>query len=258
MSRFDILPYIYEVFDTSFPRLGPGSSESTKKALEMVLPVIYHDKKDNNLRVLDLGCGNGAQTLELATYVKGNITAIDNHQPFLDELSRRAELEGVSDKIKPCLGDMNNLGMEKESFDLIWAAGSLYNAGFGKGLKICHDLLVSGGGLGASEMCLFKPNPPEECSEFLAGVCPDIVDIESNLETIRNNGFDIIGHFTFPEEVWWDSFYIPLEKRLAVLMKQYAPDPNWLSVIEMFQNEIEIRRKYSEYFGYAFFVMQRN
>ncbi len=258
MSRYDILDYIYEIFDTTFPRLGPGNSESTKKALEMALPLLNHEKKSGNLRVLDLGCGNGAQTMQLAAYVNGNITAIDNHQPFLDELQRRADREGVSNKIRPCLGDMNNLGMEKESFDLIWAEGSLYNAGFGKGLKICHDMLVPGGCLGASEISWLRPDPPEECREFFAETYPAIVDLESNLDTVRNNGFDILGHFALPDVVWWESFYNPLEKRLAVLLKQYASDPDWVSVLDIFQHEIEIYRRYSDYFGYIFYVLQRS
>jgi SAM-dependent methyltransferase len=257
MSRFDILNYIYVVFDPTLPRLGPGSSESTKKALDMALPLLNHEKKSGNLRVLDLGCGNGAQTLQLAKHVNGIISAIDNHQPFLDELQRRAEREGGSNKIRPCLGDMNNLGMEKESFDLIWAEGSLYNAGFGKGLEICHDLLVPGGCLGASEMSWFRPDPPEECREYLAEEYHAMVDAESNLKTISKNGFDIIGHFTLPDVAWLEHYYNPLEKRLAVLLKQYASDPDWVTVLDSFQREIEIYRRYSDYFGYIFYVMQR-
>ena len=127
-----------------------------------------------------------------------------------------------------------------------------------RGLKICHDLLVPGGCLGASEMSWLRPDPPEECREFLAGTNPSTVDLESNLEIVRNNGFDILGHFVIPDVVWWESFYNPLEKRLAVLLKQYASDPNWMSVLDIFQHEIEIFRRYSDYFGYIFYVLQRS
>lgn len=256
MSRFDIMDYIYEIIDPSFPRLGPGSSESTQKALNMVMPVISRDIKDR-LRVLDIGCGNGAQTIELATHLDRIITAVDNHQPFLDELKRRAEQKGVSDKIRPCLGDMNNLEMKNESFDLVWAEGSLYHAGFERGLCICRDLLVSGGGLGASELSWLRPDPPEECREFFAEIYPAIVDIDSNLETIKNNGFNVIGHFALPDTEWWEPFYLPLEKRLKVLRKQYASDPDWMNVLDSFQHEIYIFSRYSAYYGEVFYVMQR-
>jgi len=88
-------------------------------------------------------------------------------------------------------------------------------------------------------------------------VYPAIVDRESNLETIRNNGFDIIGHFTLPDVAWWEPFYHPLEKRLADLLKRYASDPDWVTVLDSIQHEIEMYRRYSEYFGYIFCVMQR-
>jgi SAM-dependent methyltransferase len=264
MSRFNIIHYIKKILDPSMPRLGPGNSELTKKALNMVLPVITREKK-GGLRVLDIGCGYGAQTMELAAHLNEIITAIDIHQPFLDELQRRAERNNFSDKIRPCLGDMNNLGMKKESFDLVWAEGSLYHAGegplyhagFEKGLGICRDLLVPGGGLGASEMSWLRPDPPEECRKFFADIYPDMVDIESNLETIRNNGFDIIGHFTLPEAAWWEPFYHPLEKRLAVLREQYASDQDWIEVLDSFQHEIDIFSRYSKYYGSVFFVMKR-
>ena len=256
MSRFDIMDYIYKVFDPSLPRLGPGSSESTKKALNMVMPFINREIT-SSLRVLDIGCGNGAQTIELAAHVDMIITAVDNHQPFLDELKRRAVQKGVSNKIRPCLGDMNNLGMEKESFDLVWAAGSLYHAGFERGLGICRDLLVSGGGLCASELSWLRPDSPEECREFFDEIYPAIVDIDSNIDIIKNNGFNVIGHFTQPDTEWWEPFYHPLEKRLAVLREQYASDQDWMNVLDSFQHEIDIFSRYSAYYGEVFYVMQR-
>jgi len=36
---------------------------------------------------VDIGCGPGMQTLELARISGGRIVAVDNHQPFLDVLS---------------------------------------------------------------------------------------------------------------------------------------------------------------------------
>ncbi len=256
MSRFDIMDYIYEIIDPSFPRLGPGDSELTLKALNMLLPVMGH-KPTDSLRVLDIGCGNGAQSLDLASQLNGTITAIDNHQPFLDELRRRVQHEGLSDKIRPILGDMNDLGMEKESFDLVWAEGSLYHAGFEQGIDICRDMLVPGGGLGASELSWLKPDPPEECREFFAEIYPAMVDIESNIATISKHGFEVIGHFALPDVTWWEPFYTPLDKRIKVLRAKYASDPNWMNVLDSFQREIEIFSKYSAYYGEVFYVMKR-
>ncbi|MDI9576678.1 MAG: hypothetical protein IAX22_02475 [Candidatus Bathyarchaeota archaeon] len=39
-----------------------------------------------NPRVLDIGCGPGMQTIEVAEQSSGLIEALDGRQPFLDQL----------------------------------------------------------------------------------------------------------------------------------------------------------------------------
>jgi ubiquinone/menaquinone biosynthesis C-methylase UbiE len=38
-------------------------------------------------RILDVGCGPGGPTLELARLSHGQVVGLDVHQPYLDELS---------------------------------------------------------------------------------------------------------------------------------------------------------------------------
>ena len=51
-------------------------------------------------RILDISCGPGMQTIELAKISDGTIIALDNHQQFLDELNKKAEKEVVKNRIK--------------------------------------------------------------------------------------------------------------------------------------------------------------
>lgn len=152
---------------------------------------------------------------------------------------------------------MRALGQEKRTFDLIWAEGSLYIMGFSKGLAACYDLLAPNGLLAVSELCWLRPNPPTECQEFFHNEYPAMVDIETNLTTIKSCGYEVLGHFTLPESSWWVSYYHPLENRLQSLRKKYTSDPKKINVIESVQMEIEIYRKYSSYYGYEFYLMQR-
>jgi cyclopropane fatty-acyl-phospholipid synthase-like methyltransferase len=46
-------------------------------------------------RILDVGCGPGGPTLELARLSDGEIIGLDIHQPSLDKLSRRIEEAGL-------------------------------------------------------------------------------------------------------------------------------------------------------------------
>ncbi|MDY6852000.1 MAG: methyltransferase domain-containing protein, partial [Thermodesulfobacteriota bacterium] len=191
-------------------------------------------------------------------HIDGTILAVDNHQPFLDELQRRAEAEGVSDKIQFYLRDMSNLGLDEGSFDLIWSEGALYIMGFREGLAACYSLLVPGGLLAASELSWLRPNPPTECRQYFANEYPAMVDIDTNLAIIKNCGYEIVGHFTLPESAWWESYYNPLEDRLQLFRKKYATVPNRLEMIDSVQMEIEQYRKNSSYYGYVFYLMQHS
>jgi len=257
----DKLPeFFYEIFAASLPRLGPGDEASTLKALDMwraAGPQRENRAADRATRILDIGCGNGAQTLVLAQHTEGSILAVDNHQPFLDELQRRAEAAGVSGRIQVSLRDMRSLNRGDGPFDLIWSEGALFVMGFRAGLAACHSLLAPGGGLAASEMCWLRPDPPDACRQFFAAAYPALTDIETNLASIRACGYEVVGHFTQPESAWWEPYYQPVEERLGRLRKQHTADEEKLSMIEGIQKEIDLYRQYAAFYGNVFFVVQR-
>jgi cyclopropane fatty-acyl-phospholipid synthase-like methyltransferase len=260
MDQQEQMLFFYEIFHSSLPRLGPGDDASTRKALNMLLSS-KHQCKDapgsGKIRILDIGCGNGGQTVQLAKHTDGTILAVDNHQPFLDELRRRAEAEGVSEKIRVCLKDMRQLTMDDGTFDLIWSEGSLFVMGFREGLEACHGLLASRGGLAVSELSWLSSDPPVECRQFFDNMYPAMVDVDTNLVTIKNCGHEILGHFTFPESAWWEPYYWPLKARLESLRKKYSENHERIEMIESVQTEIEMYRRYSSYYGNVFYVMQR-
>ena len=114
-------------------RQGPGSADSTKKAFELLKNLPEAPK------ILDIGCGSGNQTITLAELSAGDITAIDIHQPFLDQLSNQAKEKGLSGRIKPQNMSMLQLNFKSKTFDLIWSEGAIYIMGFIEGLINCHD-----------------------------------------------------------------------------------------------------------------------
>ena len=252
----------YEIFDPSFPRLGPGDDDSTLRALTILLAARGQltdgsQAQPHPLRVLDIGCGPGSQTLQLARNLDGTILAIDNHQPYLDELERRARAEGLADRIHPCLKDMHALGEADGVFDLVWAEGSLFVMGFQPGLEACFARLTPGGLAAVSELAWLLPDPPAECLEFFAGEYSAMSDLPACEKLIADCGFELLDEFVLPDSSWWDPYYRPLEARLALFRDRLAGELDKLQLLEWIQAEIDIRRKYPEYYGNVFFLLRR-
>ena len=260
MDQQGQMEFFYEIFDASLPRLGPGDDASTRRALSTLLSARPKGRDvpgAARLRVLDIGCGTGAQTIQLAKHIDGTILAVDNHQSFLDELQRRAQAAGVSERIQPCLKDMCALGIQEASFDLIWSEGALNIMGFQLGLKACHAILAPGGSMAVTELCWLRSDLPAECQQFFDREYPAIADVDANLAAIKSSGYEVIGHFTLPESAWWEPYYLPLEDRLRSFRERYKSDPDKLGVVESIQTEIDLFRKYSSFYGYVFYLMQR-
>lgn len=247
--------FFYEIFDASLPRLGPGDEASTQRALNTLLA--ENTTGARPIRILDIGCGNGPQTVVLAQHTNGSILAVDNHQPFLDELQRRAAMAGVSRKIQISLRDMRTLTKDEGPFDLIWSEGAIFIMGLREGLTAWHSLLAPGGGLAISELAWLRSEPPADCRQFFANVYPAMTSIEANLTTIESCGYEIVGHFAQPESAWWEPYYHPLEERLGILRKRHAADAEKLSMIESIQTEIDVYRKYSAFYSNVFYMMRR-
>ena len=75
-------------------RQGPGSPESTIKALGFI------DNFSSDLKIADLGCGIGGQTMILANIFTGNIIGLDIFPEFINIFNENAKKLNLQDRIK--------------------------------------------------------------------------------------------------------------------------------------------------------------
>ena len=244
------MPKIFWEIHSGLPREGPGDNESTRKAYQML------EDLPENPRILDIGCGPGMQTVELAKLSGRQIVALDFHEPFLEQLKETAKKEGVSDRVKEVKGDMSNLKFEDGSFDVVWSEGAIFVIGFEKGLREWKRLLTPDGYVVASELSWLQHDVPQEAKTYITQVYPAIKTIEGNIEIIQNSGYRLVGSFVLPSKSWWDNYYTPIETKLPSLKAKYRDDEEALQVIACEETEIEMFRKYSDYYGYVFYIMQ--
>lgn len=235
---------------SEIPREGPGDEASTLRALHLMsdLPAAP--------RLLDVGCGPGAQTLHLAGATRGQITAVDMHQPFLDRLAARAQAEGLAERITVRRMSMDALDFPDESFDVIWSEGAIYIMGFEAGLRNWQRLLKPGGYIAVTEVSWLKPAPPAEVAEFWQAGYPAMQTTQANLEIIRRAGYRVVGHFDLPA-LSWENYYLPLEARVHGLKQKYAADPAAQQMLDAELVEIDIYRRFLGWFSYVFYVMQK-
>jgi ubiquinone/menaquinone biosynthesis C-methylase UbiE len=240
---------LYELF-SNVPRQGPGSNECTRKAYHLIsnLPPQPH--------ILDVGCGAGMPTLELARISNGKVTAVDTYRPFLDELRKNAKSEGLDERIETINGSMFELPFTKNSFDIIWSEGAIFVIGFKKGLREWKPLLRRGGYLVVSELTWIRPEMPHEIRIYLEGAYPAIKDIEGNREIISQADYTEVGSFILPESCWWANFYEPLQRHLNLLKTKYTGNSEATEALDAIQLEIDMYRKYSRYYSYVFYLMQ--
>lgn len=244
--------YFFEIYE-AIPRQGPGDRESTERALGLLPPLTSHH------RILDIGCGSGAQTIDLARATAARIVAVDRHEAFVTQLVNRAADQGLGARIQAQVGDMNDLTFPDGSFDVIWCEGAIViiTGSFAKGLSTWRRLLVPGGHMVVSELCWLRDDPPAEVKAFFEAEGADVTGMDARRRDIADNGYRLVGDFVLPSVGWWENYYVPLGAALERFRLAHAGNDEALEVAARSQYELDLYRRHQEHFGYGFFVMQR-
>ena len=152
---------------------------------------------------------------------------------------------------------MARTGQPLGAFDLVWSEGALYNIGLRDALRVCHGLLRPGGYLAFTDAIWRQENPPPEVKAGFDLDYPAMGWRDDDVAAIRDCGFELVGHFTLPDEAWWDDFYTPMETRIAELRGKCADDQEALAVLDQLAAEPAMHCRHSSFYAYEFFVARR-
>ncbi len=233
-------------------RQGPGSPEETKKALDLI-----GIDKNKKIRIADIGCGSGAQTISLAENTNSSIVAIDLFPEFLEKLEKNAQTLNLQERITAKAHSMDDLPFTDNEFDLIWSEGAIYNMGFEEGIKQWKRFIKLNGYLAVSEISWITDTRPKEVEEHWLREYPEIDTISNKIRVLEKQGYSPIAHFILPQYCWIDNYYRPLQERFSAFLSKYEYSDIAKDMVENEKNEISIYEKYKEFYSYSFYIAQK-
>ena len=198
----------------------------TRKAFEF-LP------KLKNPHILDIGCGTGVPTIELAKISDGHVIGIDIDETSLDLLRRKIKETGLNNQVSFIKDSILTMDFPEESFDIIWSEGSIFVIGFENGIKKWRRFL--------------KPNG------FLV-IHDEKKDKNKKLGLITKYGYTLINQFDITDNHWWREYFTPLELLIQEFHNKYPNDS--LLNNEINKDQIEIDKcKSNPIFVNSFYII---
>ena len=188
-------------------------------------------------RILDIGCGSGIPTLELARLSHGEVVGIDIDQPALDRFATGIKEAGLSHRVQAVNCSLFDMDFADASFDIIWSEGSIYTIGFPRGLREWKRFLKPGGYMVIHD---------------------EAGDIDQKIKQISDCGYELLGSFVLNEHIWWAEYFAPLEKLIAENRASYTADAKIGKQLRQAQGELDMFRKNPKRNRSACFVIKRH
>ena len=185
--------------------------------------------------ILDIGCGTGMPTLELARLSKGEVTGIDIDQSALDKLKLKIMQQGLSDRIKVYNRSVYDTKFEDETFDIIWEEGVIHLLDLKKALTECNRVMKLNGFMVTGEATNWADRKRKHFPKF---------------------GFKLIKQIPWEKECWWTEYYRPLEEKINVLRKKYD-NLDRIEEVKRHVTEIEMVKKDPTGFDCVTYIMQK-
>lgn len=185
-------------------------------------------------RILDIGCGSGLTTMELARLSGGEVVGIDTDAAALADMRRRLEEDEPGRRVKVVNMSLYGAGFTDESFDVLWEEGVLHLLDPARSLPACQRLLKPGGFL-----------VMHETVAWFEAVRPRLGVV----------GFSICDQVFLPKRCWLTDYYLPLEARIRAVRKQHGEDVA-TGALASHEREIAMVKADPDRFDCGFFILR--
>lgn len=224
------------------PREGPGSPEDVLWALKVA-------GTPANARILDAGCGPGADTVTLAQEsLSHQVLAVDLHQPFIEQA--RVATSRFGQRVRAEVNCYLNI---EGPFDLIWCAGAAYFHGVVHTLANWLPDLAQDGCVAFSEPVRVTDPATPEVLAFWEDYAP-LRSVSEMERELKSADWEVLGHRLLIGAPW-AAYYDPMRVRLEML-RAGSPDDALQKAIKKAASEITQWEALKDQIAYALFVVR--
>ena len=131
---------------------------------------------------------------------------------------------------------MFSMDFPDESFDIIWAEGSIHIVGFKKGLNEWKRYLKPGGYMVVHD---------------------EQGNINEKLALISDCSYEIIGHFMLSQDTWRTEYFDPLEKLVNEFQLKLTGDHKAAEELQQAQDELKMFQQNKLRNSSVYFILKR-
>lgn len=188
-------------------------------------------------RILDLGCGTGVPTLEMARLTEGKIIAVDTDKNCLEWLEEKIRRQKLQEKISVIRKSALQIDLPEKSFDIILAEGFFNVIGFENGLSRFTKFL--------------KPN-----GYYM--IHDDVRFMDSKQKIIETYKLQVVTSFLLDETVWWNEYCRCLQRNIEEFEKEWGNRVNTTRLFKQEKSELAMYRKNPEKWRSVYFVLKKD
>jgi len=232
-----------------------NSNYSSPAGREFTLAAARFSGVNPSSKVLDLGCGYGDASCNLASEFRCKVTAVDISSENIAYARQTAVDRNVSHLINFVNADLLTLDYKETPFELILAEGGILSfISRRKGVELAASWLGRAGWFAFSDLVLLTEKVPDEILSIFEHDLYQYENEQSYRNMLDESGLDIQFMSLVPPS-GWDNYYAHMARRLEDSSGFFA-DKN---IKLAFHREIDVfyRLEAYRYIGYLFCITRK-